>query len=76
MLSEKQLKTLDELEDLKKRIHLLDSHKVVGYINNKQYAESLTTIMKEVERIEEQYGVKPENTSAKDILYNAIKEVV
>lgn len=59
ILSEKEKETIDLLENLKKQVNLLDSHKTVGLITDKQYAESLEQIIKKVEKIEEELGIEP-----------------
>lgn len=69
MLSERQKEALNDIENLRKRIDLLDSHKVVGYINDKQYAESLKSISDEVDRLEKEFGIQPGGVDAREFLY-------
>ena len=70
ILSEKQKKALNVIESLRKRIDLLDSHKVVGFINDKQYAESLKSISEEIDRLEKEFGLEPTKLDAYDFLHN------
>ena len=65
-LTEKQEKTINDLEMLRKRVELLESHKMVmpTLINEKQYRESLKAISDEVEKIEQEYGVKRDDTNS------------
>lgn len=71
MLSEKQLEIIEYLDSLKKQIELLDSHKVIKLINDKQYQESLETITHKLDRIEVELGIRePETqTTAFDLLF-------
>lgn len=69
MLSEHDNETVDKLNSLRTQIELLDSHRTVGLITNKQYAESLETIVNKVETIENEYGLEPYYMSANNILH-------
>lgn len=69
-LTEKKMETLDTIANLRKQIDLLDSHKTVGLINNKQYAESLNNIVKKIEQLEEENGIEPpKGFTAFDLLF-------
>lgn len=70
MLSEKKLELLETIANLRKQVDLLDSHKTVGLINNKQYDESLKHIMEKIEKIEEENGIEPpKDFTAFDLLF-------
>lgn len=69
MLSERQKEIQSTIESLRKRVDLLDSHKVVGYINDKQYAESLESISHEIDKLEEELGIKPKGIDAGEFMY-------
>lgn len=70
LLSEKKMKTIDTIAKLRKQVELLDSHKKVGLINNKQYTESLDRIVKYIEMIEQEYDIEPpKDFTAFDLLF-------
>ena len=69
MISEKQSETLEMIANLRKQVELLDSHRNVGLITAKQYAESLAHIVEKVESIEKEYGIEPPKYSAFDALF-------
>ena len=59
-LTDKQEKTLEDLQMLRRKIELLESHRMVmpELVNDKQYYESLKAISDEVAKIECAYGIK------------------
>lgn len=70
ILSESKAETLKTLENLRRQVDLLDSHKTVGLISDKQYAQSLAHIVKKIEDIEDEYGVEhPREWTAFDLLF-------
>ncbi len=69
MLSEHDNDTINKCNSLRTQIELLESHKTVGLITNKQYAESLDQIVEKVEEIEKEYGLEPIYMSANNILH-------
>lgn len=69
MLTESQANDLQLLSDLRRRVELLDSHMNVGYINQKQYFESMANITQKVEELENKYGIKPEPLRAFDLMF-------
>lgn len=62
MLNESQAKTIEELENLKKQVELLESHRTVDFVTPKQYNDSARRIMGQLEEIERQYGIYEDNS--------------
>lgn len=69
MLTEKQIEDLHVLNDLRKQVELLDSHMKVGFISEKQYAETMNNIVRKVEKLEEENGIKPEPIEAFNFMF-------
>lgn len=64
-LTDEQKKTAEHLDMIRKKVELLDSHKLTmgQYITDKQYYESLKAISDELETIEHQYNIeRPKHT--------------
>ena len=62
MLNESQAKTIEELENLKKQVELLESHRTVDFVTPKQYNDSARRIMVQLEEIEHQFGIYEDNS--------------
>lgn len=75
-LSDKQLELQATLNAIRKQIELLDSHRVVGLINEKQYKESLFYITQQLDQIEQNLGMEPHEYNASDIIYRKSMEGV
>ena len=67
ILSEKQREYQAQLDTLRKQIDLLDSHKTVGLITNKQYNKSLGVIVAKVEELEKEFGIIPPQLEQSDL---------
>ena len=68
-MSAKQIELQKKLDDMRHQVQLLDSHKTVGLINDKQYNDSLGRIVEQIEEIEEEYGLAPYIFTADDLLF-------
>lgn len=65
MLSEKQQTMINRIETLKKKVELLESHRVVygeSLISPKQYNETTRQILKELEELEHENGIFEDNS--------------
>ena len=69
ILSERQREIKETIDNLKRQIELLDSHKLVGLINDKQYKESMYYISKKVDELEEELGVNKHSYNAFDLMF-------
>lgn len=73
-LSDRQMELQNILNDLKKQVELLDSHKMVGLINDKQYKESMFHIAVTLDKLEQEIGIPQHRYSALDIMYKESME--
>lgn len=69
-LSDIQMELKEKLETFKRQVELLDSHKLTGLINDKQYKESMYRIAKQLDVLEEQFGLEPYDYNSSDVEYD------
>lgn len=69
ILSPDQIEIQKRIETWRTQISLLESHKNVKLITAKQYAESLTNIVNQIEQTEKELGLEPPFMDAHEVLF-------
>lgn len=75
MNTQRKHEILNELDTLRRRVELLESHKTVEMISDEQYQETGLTIQRRVSELEEECGINEPIYTSKGILYEDEAEV-
>ena len=70
ILSESQAEAINQLEEIKKRVLLLESHRTLKFITKKQYEDSMIAICRELDLFQVKHGIyEKEEIGAEEFLY-------
>ena len=70
MNTQRKHEILNELDTMRKRVELLESHKVVGMITDEQYQESGLQMQNRLRELEEECGIDRPIFHAKGLMYD------
>lgn len=75
MNTQRKHEILNELDTIRKRVELLESHRTVGMISEDQYQETGLTIQRRVGELEEECGIDTPLFTSKGVLYEDQAEI-
>jgi len=69
MITQRKHEILNELDTMRKRVELLESHKTVGMISEDQYNETGITLQNRLKELEEECGINTPIFTSKGVMY-------
>ena len=69
MNTQRKHEILNEIDTLRKRVELLESHKTVGMITDDQYIETGLSLLNRVRELEEECGINTPIFTSQGVLY-------
>ena len=75
MNTQRKHEILNELDTMRKRVELLESHKTVGMISDEQYLETGIQLANRVKELEEECGIDEPRFDPKGLLYDDQAEI-
>ena len=75
MNTQRKHEILNELDTIRKRVELLESHYTVGMISEEQHNETGIQLQNRVRELEEECGINDPVITSKGVLYNDQAEI-